>query len=149
MKRKGLIAGFVIMSYLVMTCTAVMAHEQNHLSHGGHEVLKNEIVNVHMNLYYQLLAEKYAPDQVKVWKNARKDREKLLEKLKELHENGAILHGDTIAHDWLEEHSKIQQAFFKAVKENDENEIKNIIPTLFEHEIELNKIYKRSIDMAK
>ncbi|WP_096201174.1 hypothetical protein [Bacillus sp. FJAT-45350] len=116
----------------------------------GHDLsYTSEIIDIHMTMYYQLLAEKYAPELVAEWNEIQKERDMLEKKITELEKTGALLHGKKVGEDWYKSHAELQTNFAKAIKEYDEKEIKKMIPKLFDQHKELNKLYKKRIQMAK
>jgi len=121
---------------------AIAAEKEN--SH-----FNEEVIDIHVTMYYHLLAQKFSPYQVKVWDEIKQEQNILKKKIEELHKAGALLHGDKVEHTWIERHQQLQRALTKAVKEYDEEALKEILPKIFEHQRELNEKMKEKIKMAK
>ncbi|MGO4887031.1 hypothetical protein ACJ2A9_04670 [Anaerobacillus sp. MEB173] len=109
----------------------------------------HEAISVHMDYYYQLLAQKHAPNTEKTWQEIRKERDLIDKKLKEATQQGKLLHAETIDKEWLDKHGELQKEFTKAIKKQDGEKIKEILPQLFEQHKELNNILKSRLDMVK
>ncbi|QOY36043.1 hypothetical protein AWH56_025955 [Anaerobacillus isosaccharinicus] len=67
---------------------------------------EHKAIRPHFNFYYQLLAEKYAPNHVKIWNDVIKDREALLKKYRELAKEGKEV-GNFYDEEWLKAHNEI------------------------------------------
>ncbi len=110
--------------------------------------LEFKALRPHLHFYYQLLAEKYAPDQVKGWTEVIKEREVLFKKYRELAKSGKI-NGKFYDETWLKTHSEIQQQLLDAVQKRDENALKNIVPKMLDHQKELNSLLKDRLKEIK
>ncbi|KMK77014.1 hypothetical protein [Alkalihalobacillus pseudalcaliphilus] len=93
---------------------------------------------IHMDYYFELLAEKYAPEQVDTWNEIRKQRKVLM---KQWHEKKKDKKYEQLKKDstWKKEHNDLQEEFEKAVEIRDEAKIKELLPKLFEHYQNMNK----------
>ncbi len=54
--------------------------------------VRNEL-KVHLDFYYEMLIEKYVPEQSEKWQEIRTERDLLHKKLKEAKQRGELLHG--------------------------------------------------------
>ncbi|WP_062048245.1 hypothetical protein [Bacillus sp. JCM 19034] len=102
--------------------------------------------HVHLDFYYDLLAEKYAPEQVDQWKEIKKERDLLKKKWKEAKKRGELDRNDLFNSEWIEKHRNIQEKFTKAVEKRDANEIQEIFPKLIAHYGEMNDIWKKALE---
>lgn len=105
-------------------------------------------VRPHFNFYYQLLAEKYAPNYVKVWDEVLKDREAIFKNYKELKKAGKEVE-PPYDDAWLKKHSEVHQQFVDAVEKRDEASLKEMVPKVIEHQRELNLMWKKKIKEVK
>ncbi|WP_078552956.1 hypothetical protein [Bacillus alkalicellulosilyticus] len=106
-------------------------------------------MEVHFQMYYQLLAEKYEPQLVTEWDEIRKEKSMLLKEIRAASKRGELDHEDMIEPMWVEKHDKVQQKFYKAVEQRDSKAIKEILPYLFEMQKELNEIFKAKLKSKK
>ncbi|GAE36636.1 hypothetical protein [Halalkalibacter akibai] len=104
-------------------------------------------LKVHLDYYYELLADKYAPDQIGKWKDIRVERDLLQKKLKEAKQRGELENGQAVDKTWLDKHSELQSVFNAAVEKRDEEQLKIVLPQLFDHYAELNKLYKKRLNL--
>lgn len=108
--------------------------------------LKHKSMLVHLDMYYELLAEKYAPDQLEQWNEIRKEREMIKKRLKEAEKRGEILHGEKLDQEWLEKHKELQIKFSAAVEKREEKEIKMLIELVFLHHKQKNELLKKRLE---
>ncbi|MBU8907758.1 hypothetical protein [Desertibacillus haloalkaliphilus] len=109
----------------------------------------HENFSIHLNLYYQLLAEKFAPEYVDVWQEINKERELIRKKLQEAKKKGELLHGDVVGEEWLKKHESLQTEFTNAVQKQDDQELKELIPKLFTNYKELNELFKKRLELSQ
>ncbi|HHY21853.1 MAG TPA: hypothetical protein GX525_08220 [Bacilli bacterium] len=100
---------------------------------------------VHIDHYYELLAEKYAPDLVDEWKVISKDQQELMSKLKEDKDKKAEFKKNLKESSWYKRHKELEKQFTKAVKERDKNALKEIMPKVIEMQKELNDILSKTM----
>ncbi|MDT8862551.1 hypothetical protein N0O92_20305 [Alkalihalobacillus sp. MEB130] len=121
--------------------------EQECCQHEQQEM--NQELKVHLDFYYELLAEKYAPDEIEKWKEIRSERDLLQKKLKEAKQKGELENGEAIDKTWVDEHKKLTDAFNAAIEKRDEEQLRTIMPKLFDHYKKLNDVYKERLDLTK
>ncbi|GAE24627.1 hypothetical protein JCM9140_569 [Halalkalibacter wakoensis JCM 9140] len=111
------------------------------------EQIKKEL-KVHFDFYYELLAEKYAPDEIEKWKDIRSERDLLLKKLKEAKQKGELENGEAIDKEWIAKHKEITDSFHTAIEKRDEEQVRLLLPKLFDHYRELNNLYKKRLELV-
>ncbi|KHF39518.1 hypothetical protein [Halalkalibacter okhensis] len=148
-----LLAQIILLASFVVTSLApVQAEvpnedpEQECCGHEQQEIDKD--LKVHLDFYYELLAEKFAPSEIERWKEIRSERDLLQKKLKEAKQKGELENGEAIDKEWIEKHKEITIAFNSAVEKRDEGELSTVIPQLFEHYKKLNDVYKKRLDVV-
>ncbi|WP_332632298.1 hypothetical protein [Halalkalibacter flavus] len=115
----------------------------------GHEQQEiNKELKVHLDYYYELLAEKYAPNELEKWKEIRSERDLLQKKLKEAKQKGELENGGAIDNEWIEQHKEITDAFNAAIEKRDEEQLRKLLPQLFDHYKKLNDVYKKRLDVV-
>lgn len=107
---------------------------------------KHHFMKTHINMYYELLAEKYVPDQVKVWQDIQKERKQLKQQLKDLQKKGEVPDLKEQMKPWFQEHQELQKQFTEAIDQRNEGKIKKLLPEIINHQQKLNEIYKQIID---
>lgn len=139
--KKLLTSIFIVLTLMTVVGSQYIYAEENVTSE---KCVKNKhkFMDVHMSLYYELLAEKYAPDQVDVWKNISKERKDLKKQINYAKERGEALHLGSKMKPWFDEHKKLQKQFTKAIDKGDENEIKKLLRDVIALHQQLNEIYK-------
>jgi hypothetical protein len=144
----------VFVAFMVMVFSSIsIVHAQEEMMEDvsariGHVSYEHAALKPHFDFYYLLLAEKYAPKYVKVWKEVVKEREDLLSKSKELISEGKEI-GDYYDEDWSNTHSEIQKKFLEAVEKQAEDSLKEIVPRVIEHQKELNTLLKKHLKEIK
>ena len=106
---------------------------------------KHSFMKTHINMYYELLAEKYAPDQVKVWQEIVKERALIKKKISNAKKNGGKLDEKDLMKEWFKEHKEIQAKFEEAIEKRDNKEITNYLPVIFEQHQKLNDLLKEAL----
>ncbi|MEC2073857.1 hypothetical protein [Alkalihalophilus marmarensis] len=106
----------------------------------------HKYMRVHKDFYFELLTEKYAPESAEQWKMIRTERDLLMKKLSEAKKRGELLHGEVKSEEWKEQHHFLQKQLTKAVKERDEEKISTILPQIFTHYEELNKVFQQRVN---
>ncbi|OLO42817.1 hypothetical protein BTR23_02115 [Alkalihalophilus pseudofirmus] len=115
---------------------------------GSHSsLLINNGFSAHLNMYYELLAEKYTPEYLDAWRNISKEQAVLKRKISEAMKSGQIMHGDVIEEEWLKKHEELQTLFVQAVEQRNEKALKKIIPKVFQQQKDLNKMYKKRLEI--
>ncbi|MCK0472526.1 hypothetical protein [Halalkalibacter sp. APA_J-10(15)] len=104
--------------------------------------------HVHLDYYYDLLAEKFAPEHLDQWKEIKKERDLLKKKWKEAKKRGDVEKGDLFNQKWLEEHEKIQEQFSNAVEKRDIEAIQDVLPKLFSHYQKMNETWKKALEAS-
>ena len=138
MVRKTFLAIFFVFSLLaVQSANIVSAHHEGH--HHDKKCPLHSYKQIHMNMYYELLAEKYAPEKVKVWQDIQNERKKLKESLK-----GEIAQKKEKLKPWYEEHKELQKQFAEAIEQRDEQRIKELLPKVIDHHAKFNELLKAS-----
>ena len=140
-----LIASIVVTS--LAPVQAEVADDQKEEACCGHEQGLSKEFKMHLDYYYELLAEKYAPDQIEKWKEIRVERDLLHKKLKEAKQRGELENGQAVDKTWLDKHAEIQSAFNNAIEKRDEEKVKEILPQMFAHYAELNALYKQRLNL--
>ncbi|WNF37856.1 hypothetical protein RJD24_05250 [Bacillaceae bacterium IKA-2] len=139
----------IVITALLMsfsTAATIGAEETNdkecsHMEKIGYE---KKAIRPHFNFYYQLLAEKYAPNHVKVWNEVIQDREALHKQFKELKKSGKEL-DNFYDEAWLKEHGEIHQVFLEAVEKRDDAALKELVPRVIDHQKQLNAALKKRL----
>lgn len=139
----------LLMSFTTATITDAEetdgGKEYSHMVKGGYQ---KKAIRPHFNFYYQLLAEKYAPEHVKVWNEVMKDREALHKQYKELKKAGK--EPDKFYDEaWLEEHGEIHKEFLEAVEKRDDEALKEVVPRIIDHQKQLNSLLKKRLKEFK
>ncbi|WP_368503873.1 hypothetical protein AB3N04_17350 [Alkalihalophilus sp. As8PL] len=106
----------------------------------------HQYMRIHKDFYYELLTDKYAPEQAEQWKDIRSERDLLLKKLTEAKKRGELLHGDVKSKEWMEQHHFLQKQLTKAVKERDEKKIAEVLPQVFAHYEALNNEFQQRVN---
>ncbi|MFC0561591.1 hypothetical protein [Halalkalibacter alkalisediminis] len=140
-----LIASIVITS--LAPVQAEVSDDQKEEACCEHDQAISKELKVHLDFYYELLAEKYAPDQIEKWKEIRVERDLLQKKLKEAKQRGELENGQTVDKTWLDKHAELQNAFNNAVEKRDEDKLKEILPKMFAQYAELNALYKQRLKL--
>ncbi|WP_209123117.1 hypothetical protein [Alkalihalobacillus sp. BA299] len=110
-------------------------------------LMMNNGFAAHLNMYYELLAEKYAPEYVDAWREISKEQAVLKRKLSEAMKNGQLMHGDVIDEEWYKKHEELQNLFVQAVEQRNEKALKKVLPKVFQQQKNLNKMYKKRLAM--
>lgn len=144
-----LVGQFVCLLVLAITVfSPVQAEEINEeQSCQQCEMQVRKEVKVHLDFYYELLAEKYAPDELEKWREIRKERDLLRKKLNEAKKRGEIEQESSIGDEWLEKHRQLQESFRLAVEKRDEEQLRSLLPKLFDQYNQLNEHYKVRLNM--
>lgn len=121
--------------------------EQERNCHQCEMEVRNEL-KVHLDYYYEMLVEKYAPTKSEKWQDVRNERDLLQKKLKEAKQRGELSSEKTIDKGWIEEHRNLQQLFNAAVEKRDENQLQQLLPQMIEHYEKLNDLYKQRLKMS-
>ncbi|MFV8827993.1 hypothetical protein ACNSTQ_09305 [Alkalihalobacterium sp. APHAB7] len=112
-------------------------------------LLINNGFTAHLNMYYELLAEKYTPEYVNAWREISKEQAVLKKKISEAMKNGELMHGDVIDQDWYKKHEELQTLFVQAVEQRNEKALRKVLPKVFQQQKDLNKMYKERLAMIK
>ncbi|KGA97882.1 hypothetical protein AJ85_04515 [Alkalihalobacillus alcalophilus ATCC 27647 = CGMCC 1.3604] len=111
---------------------------------GHHQYHKDFIV--HLDYYYELLAQKFAPEQVEKWNEIRQQRKVLMKQWREHQKHkDDDLNEHTEKGEWKEAHKELLQKFNEAVELRDEAKIKKILPQLFEHYEKMNQMLEEKL----
>ncbi|TWI55927.1 hypothetical protein [Halalkalibacter nanhaiisediminis] len=121
--------------------------EQERNCHQCEMKVRNEL-KVHLDYYYEMLVEKYAPTKSEKWQDVRNERDLLQKKLKEAKQRGELSSEKMIDKEWMEEHRNLQQLFNAAVEKRDENQLQQLLPQMIEHYEKLNDLYKQRLKMS-
>ncbi len=132
----------IVFVLLMVTVPSVSATEE---SNTKEEKQKHEMIELHIHMYYQLLTEKYAPNEVVKWDEIRKERLLIKKKISEARKRGEDVEWDYDNDEWIQTHKQLQEEFYQAVKKYDEDELRRIIPLLIEQEKILNDWYKKQL----
>lgn len=138
----------LLMSFTTAAITGAEETNGKECSHMGKIGYEQKAIRPHFNFYYQLLAEKYAPKQVKVWNEVIKDREALHKQYKELKKAGKEL-DEFYDEAWLVEHKEIHQQFLEAVEKRDDEALKEVVPRIIDHQKQLNSVLKKRLKEFK
>lgn len=103
-----------------------------------------EGINDHIDYYYELLAEKNLPHEVKKWQDIRKERDLLLKTINEAQKRELLAESEQ-AKEWAKQHQQLQKAFLEAVKKRDDQQISRILAELFEQYELRNKLLKQQL----
>ncbi|WP_227938431.1 hypothetical protein [Alkalihalobacillus deserti] len=114
-----------------------------------HEQGISKKLKVHLDFYYELLAEKYAPNEIEQWKEIRVERDLLQKKLKEAKQRGELENGQAVDKSWLDKHAELQKAFNNAIEKRDDEQLKTILPQMFDQYAELNSLFKQRLNLNK
>lgn len=142
---------FIIFSlFMLVGFNDVSAHETMTNEKGSKEekclTHKHEQMKIHINMYYELLAEKYAPDQVKLWQDIQKEQANLKAQIKEAKEKGELDSLKDKMKPWFKEHKEIQKQFTEAIEKRNEKQIKKLLPEIISHHQQLNELYKEILN---
>ncbi|WP_216829468.1 hypothetical protein [Alkalihalobacterium elongatum] len=110
-------------------------------------LLINNGFTAHLNMYYELLAEKYTPQYVDTWREISREQAVLKKKISEAMKNGQLMHGEVIDQEWYKKHEELQTLFVQAVEQRNEKAIKKVLPKVFQQQKDLNKMYKERLAM--
>lgn len=150
--KKGMLVGVVFLVALMSLTSITTANDEavndKGCSHMDKIAYERKAIRPHFNFYYQLLAEKYAPEYVEAWNEIISDRDAIMKKYKELKKSGKNIE-KPYNEVWLEKHRELQEEFLKAVKKRDDKILKEIVPKVIEHQKELNAMWKDSIKKVK
>ncbi|WP_100404735.1 hypothetical protein [Bacillus solitudinis] len=106
-------------------------------------------VEVHLDYYYELLAEKYAPNEVEKWQTIRKERDLLRKKVKEMKKRGELQDRLEKKSEWFKQHKELQILFKDAIEKRDEKAIKASLPQLFNQYQQMNEVMKKRLEETK
>ncbi|WP_332695927.1 hypothetical protein [Halalkalibacter lacteus] len=146
-----LLAQILLVASIVVTSLAPVQAEVSG-EEGNQECCQHEKevakeLKVHLDFYYELLAEKFAPNELEKWKEIRSERDLLQKKLKEAKQRGELENGEAIDKAWLDRHSELHDSFNVAVKKRDEVQLGQLIPQIFDHYERLNNVYKERLNL--
>ncbi|ARK31373.1 hypothetical protein [Halalkalibacter krulwichiae] len=113
-----------------------------------HDKRISKDLRIHLDFYYELLANKYDSADVEKWKEIRSERDLLQKRLKEAKQKGELQNGQVVEKTWLDRHAKLQSAFTTAVEKRDEEQIGALLPQIFDHYEKLNGIYKKRLNLT-
>lgn len=131
----------IVFVLFMMFIPSVSATEED----AKEEKQKHEMIELHIHMYYQLLTEKYAPNEVVKWDEIRKERLLIKKKISEARKRGEDVEWQYDNEEWKHTHKQLHEAFYQAVKKYDEDELRRIIPLLIEQEKILNDWYKKQL----
>lgn len=138
---KKTVFAFLLTLFLAsVLVTSVSAHGHNEKSN-----CHMKKFGVHIDYYYELLTEKYAPDLVDEWKVISKDQQEMMSKLKEDKDKKAEFKKNLKDKSWYKRHKELEKEFTKAVKNRDENALKEIMPKVIDLQKELNDILSATL----
>lgn len=110
--------------------------------------LKNEI-KVHLDFYYEMLVNRYAPHELEHWRKIRSERDLLQKKLSELERNGKVQFTSERDEEWVSNHRDIQNKFKMVVEKRDEEQLRILLPKILENDEKLNKLYKQRLKQLR
>lgn len=134
-----------IYSFLAMVFLATLLVTSVSAENNGKSSCQMKKCGIHMGYYYELLTEKYAPDLVEEWKVISKDQQELMSKLKENKEKKEEFKKNLKEHSWYKRHKELEKQLTKAVKERDEEALKEMMPKMIEIQKELNDILSKTL----
>jgi hypothetical protein len=114
-----------------------------------HEKGISKELKIHLDFYYELLADKYAASEIEKWKDIRVERDLLQKKLKEAKQRGELENGQAVDKTWLDRHTELQTSFNSAVEKRDEEQLQTLLPQIFDHYAKLNELYKKRLNLNK
>lgn len=138
--KKTLYSFLAVVFLASMLVTSVSAHGNK-----GKPTCFMKKYGVHMDYYYELLAEKHAPEFVDEWKVIRNEQHEMMGKLKENKEKKAEFKENLKEKSWYKRHKEIEKQFTKAVKERDGNALTSILPKVIDMQKEFNKILSETL----
>ncbi|NEU29576.1 hypothetical protein GN156_02090 [bacterium LRH843] len=106
--------------------------------------LRNEL-KVHLDFYYEMLVNRYAPNELEHWRKVRGERDLVQKKLSEHKRNGKLQSTGVMEEEWIKTHRDIQNRFKMAVEKRNEDQLRVLLPIIVEHDEKLNKIYKQQL----
>ncbi|WP_088104747.1 hypothetical protein [Halalkalibacter urbisdiaboli] len=145
-------AAFVVCMLSISLMQPVFAEDeqskepsQEHCQHNK-EMFKK--MQVHMDFYHELLAEKYAPNHTEEWHEIRKERDLLRKKINEAKKRGELVneHKNEDFKAFFEKHKQLQVDFRDAVEKRDDEKIKQLLPQLFEQHRQMNEMLKKKLE---
>jgi FMN phosphatase YigB (HAD superfamily) len=146
-----LLTQFLLVASIVVTSLAPVqaevSQEEENQECSQHEKEITKELKVHLDYYYELLAEKFAPAEIEKWKEIRSERDLLQKKLKEAKQRGELQNGDAIDKVWLDRHRELHDLFNAAVEKRDKEQLGKLIPKIFEHYGMLNNVYKERLNL--
>ncbi|MBM7097256.1 hypothetical protein JSY36_16105 [Bacillus sp. H-16] len=118
----------------------------NHENNVYHQYyLRHDALRPHFNFYYDLLIDRYQPELKEEWRLIVNERESLIKKYKELKKEGKLKDHVQKGEAWKEKHEMVQESFLKAVKERNDEAIKDVLPDLLALQKEMNDYLKNHV----
>ncbi|WP_017727040.1 hypothetical protein [Halalkalibacterium ligniniphilum] len=103
----------------------------------------------HLDFYYELLAEKYAPKDVARWNELRNERGMLMKQMAEAQKRGVKWKKPELDEKLKEQHVTLQQQFQEAVKMRDTKKLETVLPQLLDHYKDRNNRMKEWLEKNK
>ncbi|WP_096434738.1 hypothetical protein [Alteribacter populi] len=120
-------------------------HENDHNNTYHEMYYRHEALRPHFHFYYDLLIDRYHPELKSEWREIISERETLIKKFKELKKEGKLQDPPEKDQQWKEKHQEVHEKFLAAVKERNDQEIKEVLPELLTLQKDVNKYLKARI----